>query len=221
MVKTAMCCKPRATTWMLSLLIVLATALSARADALSSHECFANDAVRRIRGCTELLQRKNLDPVTRSTALATRALGLSIIGRYKDAIRDYDKALSIIPNYPVALNNRAWALFKLGRISEAGPDVEQSLKLDPTSPHAYDTRAHVRQAHGQTAAALQDYSRAMRLGGPRMVKLYQCGLQATGHYIGAVTGIITEQLELALKDCVKSRKCDPLPPDEECKVAMS
>ncbi|MGI9425571.1 MAG: tetratricopeptide repeat protein [Hyphomicrobiaceae bacterium] len=193
----------------------------ALADALSKHDCFANDAMMRIRGCTELLERKSLDPVTKSTALATRALGLSVIGRYLDAIRDYDRALAILPNYPVALNNRAWALFKLGRIAEAEPDVEKSLKLDPTSPHALDTRAHVRQHQGRTKAALTDYQRAMRLGGVRMVKLYQCGLQSNGLFLGPMSGIITEQLELALKECVRSKKCDPLPPDEECKAATS
>ncbi|MGI9409728.1 MAG: tetratricopeptide repeat protein, partial [Hyphomicrobiaceae bacterium] len=203
---------------LLTLVIVVNSHGAARADALAGHDCFANDAMLRIRGCTELLQRDHLDPVTRSTALATRALGLSIIGRYKDAIRDYDRALKIIPNYPVALNNRAWALFKLGRVDEAAPDVEKSLRLDPTSPHAYDTRAHVRHWQGRSNAALGDYRKAMQLGGPRMVKLYQCGLKASGHFIGPVTGIITDQLDLALKECVKSTKCDPLPPDEECKA---
>ncbi|MEO0809483.1 MAG: tetratricopeptide repeat protein [Pseudomonadota bacterium] len=201
--------------------LVLAVAGPAKADALSNHDCFANDAMRRIQGCTELLQLPNLEPATRSMAFATRALGLSIIGRYEESIRDYDQALAIIPDYPVALNNRAWALFKLGRVEEARPDVERSLELDPNSPHAYDTRAHVRQWMNQPEAALRDYDRAMRLGGARMVKLYQCGLQASGHYIGAVTGIITEQLQAALKECVKTTQCDPLPPDEECKVAMS
>ena len=91
-------------------------------------------------------------------------------------------------------------------------------ELDPTSPHAYDTRAHVRHWQGRSNAALGDYRKAMQLGGPRMVKLYQCGLKASGHFIGPVTGIITDQLDLALKECVKSTKCDPLPPDEECKA---
>ncbi|MGI9524240.1 MAG: tetratricopeptide repeat protein [Hyphomicrobiaceae bacterium] len=193
----------------------------ASGDALSTHDCFTNDATLRIRGCTELLTRGGLDPTTQSTALANRALGLSIIGRYSEAIRDYDAALAIVPDYPVALNNRAWALFRLGRIEEAEPDVEKSLRLDSSSGHAYDTRAHVRQWQGRTKEAMTDYRRAMRFGGSRMVKLYQCGLQAQGLYLGAVTGVITEQFELALKQCVETAKCDPLPPDEECKVAMS
>jgi len=205
----------------ITLALLFAGGQSVRADALAKHDCFANEAMMRIRGCTKLLQRDNLDPMTRSTAYATRALGLSIIGRYIEAIADYDRALRILPNYPVALNNRAWALFKLGRISEAAPDVEKSLALDPTSPHAYDTRAHISQHQSRPNAAFEDYSRAMRLGGSRMVKLYQCGLAGAGHYLGAQTGIVTEQLEIALKECVKSKSCDPLPPDEECKVATS
>ena len=204
-----------------ALLFLLASLGTANADILKSHDCFANDAMLRIRGCTELLERQDLPPETRAAAFATRALGLSIIGRQKEAISDYDKALEIVPDYAVALNNRAWALYKLGRIDEASPDVEKSLRLDPQSPHAYDTRAHIRQFRGQWKAALRDYYRAMQHGGPRMVKLYQCGLQANGHYFGAPTGIVTEQLEFALKECVKTPKCDPLPPDEECKVAMS
>lgn len=193
----------------------------AAADPLSNHDCFGKDAMRRITGCTELLQRNGLDPVTRSAAYATRALALSLIGRNVEAIRDYDEALRIVPEYPEALNNRAWAKYKLGRIAEAEPDVEKSLRLDPTSPHAHDTRAHVRQAQGRASEALQDYRMAMRLGGSDMIKLYQCGLQAEGLYLGPVTGIVTKPLDDALAKCVTSKSCDPLPPEEECKAALS
>ena len=200
---------------------VLLTVSTGAADPLTNHECFGKDTMRRIAGCTELLQRNGLDRVTRSTAYATRALALSLIGKYAEAIRDYDQAIRLMPVYPVALNNRAWAKFKLGRISAAEPDVEKSLGFDRTSPHAHDTRAHIRQHQGRTSEALRDYRIAMRLGGPRMIKLYQCGLQAHGLYLGPLTGILTESLKSALKECVKSKSCDPLPPDEECKVGVS
>lgn len=205
----------------LTLAFLLTGGHSLRADVLAQNDCFANEATMRIRGCTKLLERNNLDPLTRATAYATRAIGLMAIGRYVDAIADNDRALRIFPDDPFALNNRAWALFKLGRIAEAAPDVEKSLRLDPNMPHAYDTRAHVRQHQGRPQAAFEDYRHAMHIGGARMVKLYQCGLAGAGHYLGAQTGIITEQLESALKQCVQSKSCDPLPPDEECKVATS
>lgn len=208
--------------------MVIATGLAssvsapAVADALTNHPCFGRDTMRRIDGCTELLQRPGVDLQTRALAYAQRALALSLIGQYDNAIRDYDKSLALLPDYAVALNNRAWAKFKIGRIASAEPDVEKSLRLDGTSPHAHDTRAHVRQWQGRTKAALRDYRIAMRLGGPKMVRLYQCGLQAHGLYLGPLSGIITDQLELALKECVKkSTKCDPLPPDEECKAGIS
>ena len=54
-----------------------------------------------------------------------------------------------------------------------------------------------------------------------MIRLYQCGLQANGLYHGPVSGIFSDSLEAALRSCVKRTDCDPLPPDEECKAALS
>ncbi len=192
-----------------------------RATPLEASECFSKDVIRSIESCTSLLAVPGLSPSIRTDALAHRALAFSLIGRYGEAIADYDAALSITPNHPVALNNRAWALYKMGRIAEALPDVEKSLRLDSSSQHAYDTRAHLRHARGEAEAAYQDYRRAMEFGGMEMVRLYQCGLQAHGLYHGPVTGIFSASLDDALRACVKEPKCDPLPPDEECKAALS
>lgn len=193
----------------------------ARAASSAENECFEPDRGQRIAACTELLQQPDLPPAYRSSVYAQRALSLSLIGRHADAIADYDQAIELNPQFPVALNNRAWALFRSGNVRAAWPDVEKSLKLDPWSAHARDTRAHLHQADGKSEAAYLDYKSAMQLGGAEMVKLYQCGLQAEGHYNGPRHGIITEQLLAALKVCVKSKTCDPLPPDEECKIATS
>lgn len=202
-------------------LCVLGSAGPSMATPLEGHDCYSKDVMRRIEGCSELLKRRHLVPAARAEVLALRALALSLIGRYNEAIADYDKALAIQPQHPVTLNNRAWALFKMGRIAEALPDVEQSIRRDNRSQHAFDTRAHIRQARGRAKAAYRDYRRAMELGGVQMVRLYQCGLQAHGLYHGPVSGIRTEALDAALKACVKTTSCDPLPPDEECKAALS
>jgi tetratricopeptide (TPR) repeat protein len=203
-------------------LIATAAPTTSKAEQLDNHPCFGKDGMQRIEACTELLQRRGLDQHTQALAYSTRALALSLIGQYAAAISDYDKALALLPDFAMALNNRAWAKFKFGKVASAEPDVERSLQLDGTSPHAHDTRAHVRQWQGRTQAALHDYKIAMRLGGPKMIRLYQCGLQAHGLYLGPLSGILTDQLELALRECVKqSSKCDPLPPDEECKAGIS
>ena len=192
-----------------------------QASATESHDCFSRDLGRRIDACQDLLAQPDLDPTMRAQAHAMRALSLSVIGRYAEAINDYDKAIEIRPNFAVALNNRAWAHYRAGNVKAAWPDVTKSLELDPWSPHAHDTRAHLYHADGQAEAAFADYRSAMRLGGPHMVKLYQCGLQAQGHYLGPMNGLISDQLLLGLKACSKDQKCDPLPPDEECKAATS
>jgi tetratricopeptide (TPR) repeat protein len=154
----------------------LATGLVASARADSAADCFSDDLNRRIEGCTALIERRDQSMGELSLAYAMRALAYSLRGHYEIAIRDYDLAIQMRPDFAVALNNRAWAYFRWGKAATGLPDVEKSLEISPTSEHALDTRAHIRQAMGDPAGALRDYNRAMGYGGPRMIKLYQCGL---------------------------------------------
>ena len=194
----------------------------APATAIEGHACFGSDTSRRIEGCTSLLQQPNLPIDQMSQAYAMRALAYSLLGRYATAIKDYDEAIRLMPEFPIALNNRAWAYFKWGKARAGLPDVQNALALDPASPHAYDTRAHIYQWLGQKAQALADYDSAMRFGGSRMIRLYQCGLQAQRFYNGPTNGIVSPALKAAMKACVaEQNKCDPLPPDEECKIPTS
>jgi tetratricopeptide (TPR) repeat protein len=130
-------------------------------------------------------------------------------------------AISMKPDFAVALNNRAWAYFRWGKAATGLPDVEKSLQLSPTSPHALDTRAHIRQAMGDPASALRDYDKAMWYGGARMIKLYQCGLTEARLYNGEIDGNWRPELTEALKKCVRDKNCDPLPADEHCRAATS
>lgn len=205
----------------LGLLAVSLLATTAKASTYESHECFSKDLGRRIQACGQLLAQPDLAPNTRSTAYAMRALALSVLGRYPEAIADYDEAIALNPYYAIALNNRAWAHFRSGNISAAWPDVRRSLRIDPFSPHAHDTRGHLHHAEGRPEAAYNDYRRAMQFGGTEMVKLYQCGLQSFGHYTGPRNGLVSDELLLGLKACSADKKCDPLPPDEECTAATS
>ena len=210
-------------TRLLATIVVVAFAAglstSARADAAA--DCFGEDNDRRIDGCTALIELRDQSAVDLSHVYAMRALAYSLKGRYSTAIRDYDAAIDMQPDFAVALNNRAWAYFRWGKAATGLPDVEKSLQLSPTSPHTLDTRAHIRQALGDPQGALRDYDQAMWYGGARMIKLYQCGLTEARLYDGEIDGTWRPELTEALEKCVRDKNCDPLPADEHCRAATS
>jgi tetratricopeptide (TPR) repeat protein len=184
-------------------------------------DCLSGDNERRISGCSALIDTPGLPVEQLSLAHGLRGLAYSLKGQYEQALADYDKAISLNPDFAVALNNRAWVYFKLGRMSEGANDVERALRLAPGSPYALDTRAHIRQAGGHGAQALADYELAMRYGGRTIVQLYQCGLRAQGLYYGALDGIYTSAVSRALRACIAASYCDPLPADEDCTPTVS
>lgn len=196
-----------------------AAALAASAD--PTGDCLNGDGERRISGCSVLIETPDLPPEQRSLAYGLRALAYSLRGLFERAIDDYDMAISLQPDFAAALNNRAWAYYKLGRASEGVVDVERALKLAPFSPFALDTRAHIRQAEGDAEAAYADYELAMRYGGARIIKLYQCGLRSQGLYFGTIDGNYSAALSRALRVCAGNRDCDPLPADEDCQPSVS
>ena len=197
----------------------LAGAAPAAAD--SEEDCFSTDTERRISGCTDLIDRNALDPGDMSLAYSLRALAFSLKGQFERAIRDYDASIQLDPDSATALNNRAWAYFKSGAPEKGEEDVARSLAIEPESPYSLDTRAHIAQSLGDTESALKDYQRAINAGGEKIIKLYQCGLQAQGLYSGDVDGFFSRDVRKALESCVANPKCDPLPADEECRKVTS
>ena len=184
-------------------------------------DCLSEDNERRISGCSTMIDTPGLPDDQRSLAYGMRALAYSLLGIFDKALDDYDAALKIKPDFPLALNNRAWAYYKLGRPEDGVADVEKALELSPGSPYALDTRAHIRQSQGRAEAAFADYELAMRAGGERIVKMYQCGLRSQGLYFGAVDGVYTSTFEQAMRTCTGNRQCDPLPSDSECRPEVS
>jgi len=208
-------------SFQLTAFTVLAALLGAGTLRADGEACFADRTERRIEACSAVIGTPGIEAGRLSLAYAMRALAYSLRGDYVTSIQDYDAAIRINPNFPVALNNRAWAYFKMGRPAVALPDAESSILLDPRSAHSYDTRAHIHQWLGRPGTAILDYDRAMYFGGERMIKLYQCGLQNHGLYNGPINGQPSLELRRAIAVCVESTDCDPLPPDEECRAATS
>ena len=150
-----------------------------------------------------------------------RALAYSLLGMFDKALADYDEALKIKPDFPLALNNRAWAYFKLGRPHEGLADVEHALRAGAgQSVCARHARAHppVTRATARRRCGLRARHAS---GGERIVKMYQCGLRSQGLYFGALDGVYSPPCAHALRTCMGNRYCDPLPSNSECRPEVS
>ena len=100
----------------------------------SHNDCFGKDSPRRIEGCTALIEGGGAGQ-SAGGIYAMRALAYSLKGDYATAIRDYDVAIGMRPDYAVALNNRAWAHFRSGKVDAGFPTWRSrcsSIRAPPT-----------------------------------------------------------------------------------------
>lgn len=78
-------------------------------------------------------------------AIAYVESGLAKFNRkdYQGAIADYNRALSIDPNYASAYNNRGLAKRLMGASDSAIEDYKYALKIDPDNANAYNNLGNV------------------------------------------------------------------------------
>lgn len=202
----------RATLAVLAVLTALLAGPGARASSID--DCRSTDPNTAIRACTALIESGTFRGLELNSLYFARALSYYRKGDFDRSIADYDFIIREDSSNAVAINNRAWSNYRAGRPAKGVDDIEWSLRLDPDNPHSLDTRAHISQALGNAGSALRDYERAIAVGGSRIVKLYQCGLQERGLYNGHINGFYNEATKAAMETCVRDRKCDPLPADE-------
>jgi tetratricopeptide (TPR) repeat protein len=69
----------------------------------------------------------------------SKGLALDNLGRHKEAIPYYDKALEIDPNYADALNNKGVALEKLGKYEDATKCFDKAQQLREKNQNREDS----------------------------------------------------------------------------------
>ena len=62
---------------------------------------------------------------------------------YNQAIKDYDKAIELKPNYAYAYNNRGIAYNKKGNYDQAIKDYDEAISLNPNYADACNNRENV------------------------------------------------------------------------------
>lgn len=93
-----------------------------------------------------------------------RGLALYREGFVPNAIKDYDKALAIKPNYSYAFNDRGAARLDLGDAKAALGDFETATLLNPTYLMPYAGRALALSKLGRHEEALEAHRRACSMG---------------------------------------------------------
>ena len=96
------------------------------------------------------------------TAYLNRGVAKSRLGKYEDAIVDYDKAIQLAAS-DTAYYNRGFAKAKLGKHDAAIDDFTMSIKLEPKFVPAYTLRGESKAALGQHEDAIDDYNKAIEL----------------------------------------------------------
>lgn len=92
-------------------------------------------------------------------------------GEYEDAIKHYDQAIDINPQFAEAYNNRGTTKDVLGRHEEAIADYDQAIRINPQYAQAYCNRGTAKLALGQYDEAIADYDQAIRIN-PRFAQAY-------------------------------------------------
>ncbi|WP_246317128.1 tetratricopeptide repeat protein [Hyphomicrobium methylovorum] len=121
------------------------------------------DVAKAIATYTDALRDTGLANDRRATILNDRGVAIARSGQTKLALEDYNRAVELFPEYPVAYNNRGNLLLALGQLGEAVKDFDRAVLLAPGYAAAYSNRGNANMKLGHTAEALADFSKAIEL----------------------------------------------------------
>ena len=83
-------------------------------------------------------------------------------GEYDLAIRDYDQAIQLKPDYAFALNNRGEAYINKGEFDRAIRDFDQAIQFKPDYAFALNNRGGAYLIKGEFDRAIRDFDQAIQ-----------------------------------------------------------
>ena len=124
-----------------------------------------SEAYRELGQDAEALQDVNMLVQLRPTARSRniRANQLRQMGRYDEALAEYNWALAIQPGYYLALLGRGRIWVKLEKWDLALSDFNQAIAFNPNYVNTYFDRARVWKVKHEYARAISDFEQALRL----------------------------------------------------------
>jgi tetratricopeptide (TPR) repeat protein len=139
---------------------------------------------------------------TLAVAYNNRGVARHALGDPESAIADYDKALSLDPDYAVAYSNRGMAYLATGAVVRALQDYGTAIDLDPAYGPAYANRCWLFGFMGYGDQALADCEASLDLVPDDAATLDS---RAFAYWI-------LEDQERARRDLERARRLDPARP---------
>ncbi len=102
------------------------------------------------------------------------------LGRFNDAVADFDQAVRLFPTYDEAYAQRALAYQALGKFDQAQADYDRAIELRPKDAGLYYNRAHLFLQRSEFTRALEDCNATVHLA-PQNPQAYE--LRATAYYV--------------------------------------
>lgn len=112
---------------------------------------------------TAALSDASLPNDRRAAILNDRAVAYVRLGKHREAITDYNRAIELFPEYAALYNNRGNLLLALNQTDEAIKDFNHAIALAPGYAAAYNNRAGAALKKGDRGTAIKDYTSALRL----------------------------------------------------------
>ena len=104
-------------------------------------------------------------------AYNNRGTAYAALGKYGQAIEDYNKVIEINPADANVYYNRGIAYAALGKYGQAIEDNNKFIEINPADALAYNNRANAYAALGNQKQAIEDFDKAIKID-PKLAIAY-------------------------------------------------
>jgi tetratricopeptide (TPR) repeat protein len=106
--------------------------------------------------------QRHLERHDNPTTRLNLAIAFQMMHRLDDAVEQYNRVLSAVPELAVAWNNRGLAHRMAGRLDLAIADYNRAVEIDGEHSPAYVNRAMLHRCNGEFEQALRDLEKAIQ-----------------------------------------------------------